>query len=208
MRYLLSGVFVLSLALTSLPVIAQTTNTDLPTHEAHTLTIIPVSANHVDSDMIRNTWLTRVNDARAELDRDPYTLDPELTNTAQTWANYLRDNAITKWTHSRKASDGYRKTSSIVERFAKQGVDVQAGKFTESNGWGMYRCSADDCNDILVKSIRSTYSFFMSEAKKQWPHRKSIVSSSYTRLGVGIAVDPETKRYRLVMHVATDAHSK
>lgn len=202
MRFFSFCVFTLCIVLCSFPVIAEEKNTALPEKE-DTLHLLPLSVENVDSETVRETWLEWINTLRTDLGRDHYILDPELINTAQTRANYLRDSNRTSSTHTRKKSDWFWNTASIVSRFAAQNVQVQAGKFTESNGRGsMPRCTLEDCSEMLIKAMRGTYTFFASEAKKKFqPHRLSMVATTYTRIGVGIAVDPQTKRYFLVMHV-------
>jgi len=164
---------------------------------ASSTTILPISADGVDSDEVRQTWLQWINDARADAWSDPYILDPSLTNTAQTRANHLRDGDITKWTHIRE-DESFRDTAAIRRWFEAQGVTPWL--FTESNGRNVYSCS-DDCTQSLIDKIRYTYNFFASEAGKSYqPHRLSVIEKKYKIMGVGIAAG--NGKYYLTMQVA------
>lgn len=177
--------FFLTLLLLVLPVYAE-------------VAIIPISASDVvDSEAVRHAWLTMVNNARSELWRDSYTLDPYLTNTAQTRANHLRDTNTTQWTHVRE-DEAFWDTAAMRRWFVAQGVTPWS--FTESNGWNVYNCSSN-CTDSLSQAIRYTYNFFAAEATKTYqPHRLSIIEAKYKHMGVGVAVG--NGKYYLVMHVA------
>lgn len=164
---------------------------------AGSVTVLPISADAVDSDTVRETWLQWINDARAGVWSDPYVLDPYLTNTAQTRANHLRDNDITQWTHVRE-DEAFRDTDAIRRWFETQGVTPWL--FTESNGRNVYSCSRD-CTQLLINKIRYTYDFFVGEAGKSYqPHRLSVIEKTYTIMGVGIAAG--NGKYYLTMHVA------
>lgn len=164
---------------------------------ASSVTVLPISADAVDSDIVRQTWLQRINDARFDAWSDPYTLDPSLTNTAQTRANHLRDNDITQWTHVRE-NEVFRDSAAIRRWFAAQGVTLWL--FAESNGRNVYSCS-HDCTQLLINKIRYTYDFFVGEAGKSYqPHRLSVIENKYKIMGVGIAAG--NGKYYLTMQVA------
>lgn len=157
-----------------------------------------ISAPNVDSEVVREQWLERINNARIEAWRTPYALDPSLNKTAQIWANSLRDRNTTQGTHIRE-DESFRDSEAIRRRFARQGVIPNL--FTESNGRNVYRCERSDCTSALIDKIYTTYEFFASEKGRSYqPHRLSVVNSQYQRMGVGVAVGHG--RYFLVMHVA------
>lgn len=158
---------------------------------------LPISADAVDSDIVRQTWLQWINGARAGVWSDPYVLDSSLNTTAQTRANHLRDNDITQWTHVRE-DEVFRDGDAIRRWFDAQGVIPWL--FAESNGRNVYTCS-QDCTQLLIKKIRYTYDFFVGEAVKSYqPHRLSMIESKYKIMGIGIAAG--NGKYYLTMHVA------
>ncbi|EKD25282.1 MAG: amidase [uncultured bacterium (gcode 4)] len=164
---------------------------------ASTVTVLPISADAVDSDAVREIWLQWINDARFDRWSNPYILDPYLTNTAQTRANHLRDNDITQWTHIRE-DEAFRDSAAIRRWFEAQGVTPWL--FTESNGRNVYRCSTD-CTQTMIEKIRYTYDFFVGEAGKSYqPHRLSVIGKQYKIMGVGIAAG--NGKYYLTMQVA------
>lgn len=164
---------------------------------ASTVTVLPISAEAVDSDIIRETWLQWINGARLDVWSNPYILDPSLTNTAQIRANHLRDNDITQGTHIRE-DETFRDGDAIRRWFDVQGVIPWL--FTESNGRNVYNCS-HDCTQVLIKKMRYTYDFFVGEAVKSYqPHRLSVIENKYTIMGIGIAAG--NGKYYLTMHVA------
>lgn len=167
------------------------------TVHAATVTVLPIDADGVDSDVVRQTWLEWINEARAGVWSDPYILNPSLTNTAQTRANHLRDSDTTQWTHIRE-DEAFRDTDAMRRWFETQGVTPWL--FTESNGRNVYRCTSD-CTQSLIDKIRYTYDFFVGEANKSYqPHRLSVIAKTYKIMGVGIAAG--NGKYYLTMQVA------
>ena len=74
----------------------------------------------------------------------------------------------------------------------------------ENIGWGTYSCSDTECTDELLKSVKTTYAFFMSEkGRKYSPHYDSIVNPNYRIIGLGIVVDEKRGKYYLTVHYGT-----
>ncbi len=96
---------------------------------------------------------------------------------------------------------------SIEQWFASRGLtfpNVNRTTFTENIGWGMYRCTTEDCSSAMVRAIRSTYRSYLAErTKASKPHYNSMVNPNFTQMGLGIAVNGELGRYYLTLHYAT-----
>lgn len=163
------------------------------------------SIQNVDVDRVRETWLGWYNDYRASLHLAPYALDETLDRTAGNWSFY----AVKRGTidHKRSAASPYYDYPAIEAWFRQLGVtfaNVDRKTFTENIGWGAFACPANDCTDELIASIRSTFDFFMSEkGKAHSPHYNAIVAPEFTKIGLGLGVDPVKKRYYLTTHFAT-----
>lgn len=160
---------------------------------------------NVDMERVRAAWLGWYNDYRATLGLSPYADDATLERTAGNWAYY----AVKRGTidHKRAWKAPYYDYRAIESWFADRGArfaNVRGKTFTENIGWGVYSCSADDCTDELIASIRTTFDFFMGEKGLAYrPHYNAIVNDAFGAMGLGIGIDPSTKRYYLTAHFAT-----
>lgn len=92
--------------------------------------------------------------------------------------------------------------------FKARGIDpvvINHAKHVENVGYGYYSCSQSDCTDALIKSIESTYRFFMSERGKSYDaHYRSIIQSNFSRIGLDIITVPEDHRYYITIHYITE----
>lgn len=160
---------------------------------------------NVDMSKIKTTWLTWTNTERKTLGLKTYTWSILLDTSAQKWSEYLQ--ALGRTTHQRLTGDGYYNYRSIKNWFALQKIgfrDDSGTVFSESLGRGYYTCTKADCTDALLKAIKSTWNFFMSEKyKKSKPHYNAIASKSFNSVGLGISVTKN--RYYLVSHYAKNA---
>ena len=160
---------------------------------------------NVDMQRVRDAWLGWYNDYRAQSGLLPYSSDPTLERTAGNWSYY----AVKRGTidHKRAWQAPYYDYPAVERWFGNFGVtfeNVRGKTFTENIGWGPYRCDEDDCTDELIAAIRTTFEFFLSEKGKSYsPHYNAIVSPAFTRMGMGIGIDPATKKYYLTAHFAT-----
>ena len=57
----------------------------------------------------------------------------------------------------------------------------------------------------MIRSIRTTFDFFMSEKGKAYDaHYRSIVQPNFSRIGLDIIVVPTEKRYYMTVHYITE----
>ena len=159
----------------------------------------------VDSQKIKTTLLQRHNQERANVGASPYAYHSELEKSAQTRADYLNRKSITSNTHQRNPGDGYYSYESISNRFGDLWIFFPAawwGKasFSESVGRGYYTCKSGNCTDELIKQLKTTRDFFMSEKKSNGSHYRAITMGHFTQMGIGVSIDSAQKRYYLVVH--------
>lgn len=163
------------------------------------------AAGNIDLAEVEETRLQRNNELRTSKELKPYVLDADLTATAQAWSEQAAlQNSID---HKRKPSDWYYNYSGIEKWFADRGVkfrNVNRVTFSESVGYGYYKCDKEDCTDDLIKAIKSTWSFYMKEQPYFGVHYKALVHPVFTTMGLGVAVNEETKRYYLTVHYAAE----
>ncbi len=163
---------------------------------------------HASVDMVEvnRVWLSWINALRSrqKCGLKPYSQSNTLDRTALLWSTQ----AVTRGSisHKRPGQTAYYDYTIIKKWFADQGVTF-TGKgtvFTESIGWGTYSCKEKDCTQKLIKSLRTTFDFYVREkGKKSRPHWNSMVSMQFTQLGVGIALDSVHGRYYVTTHYGT-----
>lgn len=168
-----------------------------------------INIPNIDLQRVRDTVLWRHNSERNTLGLNAYAYHSDLEKSATTWAEVLKDEARTSNTHSRKSWDGYYNYNSITNRFKELGTNFPSagnGKasFTESVGWGYYKCSSNDCTDTLIKQIKTTWDFFMSEKSRNGSHYRAITTSHFTQMGIGVVIDSSKNRYYMVVHYWMD----
>jgi len=159
---------------------------------------------NVDLDEIRRVWISWLNAERKAVGAEPLRMDPQLNRTAEIWSVRAKDKG--QITHKRDGQTAYYDYTGIEQWFVDQGLhflNVQRSTFSESIGWGIYRCTGD-CTSSLLGAIRSTQDMYLGEkGKASRPHYNSMVNPSFTRVGVGVTVDPQTKKYFITTHYAT-----
>lgn len=154
---------------------------------------------NVDMSEVRKAWLDWHNAARAAKWLPALQWDTALEGTAHNWSTYLA--SINASTHKRKSTDGYYNYNSIQEWFAEQGVyflDGPGSSFTENIAYQYYSCSKSDCTQDMINAIKKGFDFFMSEASRNGPHYRGVMSQYFTHMGAGIAI--VGKRYYIVTH--------
>lgn len=160
---------------------------------------------NVNMSRVRATWISWNNEVRNALGLKAYMSEPQLSQTAIFWSDLAKKRGYIN--HKRDGQAAYYDYKMIESWFSSRGLDfenVNRATFTENIGWGYYKCSKEDCTDDLIKSIRSTFDFFMSEKGKSYaPHYKSIVKPEFRELGLGIAIDEAANKYYLTVHYAT-----
>lgn len=179
----------------------QTTKTNQKEEIIEEKPVSLFSIPNVDTQRVQQAWLDMINDVRSEAAGD-YTINPDLNTTSIERANYLGTNRIFKQMHKRpgQTCKNYR-CYDLWEWMTDRGVSAST---QESIGYGGYSCNKDDCTDALIEATKKTFRFFMSEAKKNGPHYKMIVSWDYSTVGIGISQTKASRwnAYVLVMHVS------
>ena len=142
------------------------------------------------------------NEERAKKGLSLFVYNKNLERSAYTRSNSIVELGRTSNFHKRNTSDWYYSYDSIKSWFANLGI-VFNGEWTEfsENVWrGYYKCKDTDCTEAIKKAISSTWKFFIKEASRNGPHYRAIVMPQYTKMGLGITLDPKTKKYFLVTH--------
>jgi hypothetical protein len=155
---------------------------------------------NVDTEKVQQARLGRTNAVRSE--DFPYTFDDTLDNTALERSTVLAKENRTKNMHRRPGQkcSGARcyNYNTMIDRW--QDRDVDTSTITESIARNTYNCNADDCTDKFIAQVRKWFNFFMSEARRNWPHYKSLTSKRFKKVWLGIAVSKG--KFYLVMHVS------
>lgn len=142
------------------------------------------------------------NEERAKKGLSLFVYNKNLERSAYTRSNSIVELGRTSNFHKRNKSDGYYSYDSIKSWFANLGI-VFNGEWTEfsENVWrGYYKCKDTDCTEAIKKAISSTWKFFIKEASRNGPHYRAIMMPQYTKIWLGITLDPKTKKYFLVTH--------
>jgi len=176
------------------------------------VTSLPVLSDkfsNVNVDEVRKAVLKWHNDERRALGLKEYKYNLDLEWTAITWANNLASSGKTKNLHARKSSDWYYNYDSLLNWFTGLWVKFPRSmwwwwaSFSESIGYGMYRCVGTDCTQSLIKSIRTTWDWvIMKEKASNGSHYKAATMKYFTQMWVGIAVS--NGRYYMVIHYWVD----
>ncbi len=166
---------------------------------------IATAAPTVDVQKVATSWLQWNNDLRSSLQLDPYVLDARLSATAQEWS----DKAIgaPSFDHKRSEKDSYYNYEGIENRFAQRGVkfkNINRATFSESLGYGYFSCKKDDCTEDLIKAVKTSWTFFMSEQAAFGIHYKALVHPYFQLMGLGVSIDWQAKKYYLTLHYASD----
>lgn len=152
---------------------------------------------------VQAAWLGWYNAERAKVGAPALSIHPSLNKTAQSWSETAKQRG---YIDHKRGNNVYYDYNRIKSWFAQQGVTFTGGgtTFGESIGWNVYGCSGKDCTEALTSAIRSTFNFFAGEKGKAYrPHYDMMVNRSYKYMGLGIAVDPSTRKYYLTAHLAT-----
>jgi hypothetical protein len=165
------------------------------------------SPSGIDMSRVRSTWLGWYNDTRWSLGIGSYSYDTRLDSTAYDWNQIFMSG---KWLnhHRRNIWDSYYSFATIDRWFITRGINpivISRAKHTENVGYGYYSCSLSDCTDAMIRSIRTTFDFFMSEKGKAYDaHYRSIIQPNFSKIGLSIIVVPNERRYYLTVHYITE----
>ena len=158
---------------------------------------------NVDAKKVQSTWLGWYNAVRLKAKLAPYVYNSTLNRTATLWSATAKERGYLN--HKRNGQTVYYDYTIMKKWFAAQGV-VFTGSgtlFTENIGWGPYRCTKKDCTSEMIDTIRYTFDAYMAEKGKSYrPHYNSIVSTVYTKIGLGIVVDEKKGKLYLTVHYA------
>jgi uncharacterized protein YkwD len=163
----------------------------------------------IDMEEVRRTWIAWTNETRA-LESIPRIHENHALNwTATQWSRLSRESGA--MSHKRDGQEAYYDYALITDWFKKRDVEfalVNRSTYSESIGWGYYKCSSSDCTADFLKALRSTYDMYLREKNQaSRPHYGSIVRPEFTQIGVGIAVDQATKKFYVTTHYATSITS-
>lgn len=180
-------------------------NTKTKTVRSSTPSSNTPSPANVDMHKVRSTWLAWYNDARAKRWLSPYIYDARLEPSAYDWNKQF---ARSRWKnhHTRNPWDGYYNFRVIDQWFKNRWINPpikNRAKHTENVWYGYYHCTSGDCTDSLIRSIRSTFNFFMSEASYNGSHYRSIMQSNFSKIGLNIITVPAERRYYITIHYIT-----
>jgi len=195
----------------------------LETHPDHVLTadpqqVIAAQCNwrpmydipSVDDQEVTRAWMTWVNKLRVDRDLEPYSIDRQLSRSAQDWADHAKSTGSI--THKRPGQTSYYDYKRMTEWFASEDLtfeNIRSTTFTENIGWGVYTCSKQDCTQNFIDALRTTFDFFRSEeGKASRAHWNSMVNPDFRLAGVGIAVDQKSGKYYFTAHYGTAITSK
>lgn len=158
---------------------------------------------NVDAKKVQSTWLGWYNAVRLKAKLVPYVYHSTLNRTATAWSTTAKERGYLN--HKRNGQTAYYDYTLMKKWFVAQGV-VFTGSgtlFTENIGWGPYRCTKKDCTSEMINTIRYTFDAYMAEKGKSYrPHYNSIISSVYTKIGLGIVVDEKKGKLYLTVHYA------
>lgn len=160
----------------------------------------------VDATRVRNAWLERHNQARADKGLPPLNYHSELERSATARSQYQVDNGYVA--HKRNSNDGYYNYVAIQDWFAAMGIrfsQLWAGRssFSESMGYRGYSCNQADCTQALLNATKKSFDAFMKEGING-AHYKAIMMPHYTQMGVGFAVDSQKKIVYTTIHYSTE----
>ncbi len=199
-----------TLAISRPPLIQQSTP-PVTVIQPNTSNITPSSniptPQNVDISRVRATWIGWYNSIRQSEWLWAYSYDTRLDSTAYDW-----NLEFAKWQwqnhHRRNPSDSYYSFPTIDTWFMNRWIDpivINRSKHTENVWYGTYSCNSGDCTESLIRSIRSTFDFFMSEKWKAYDaHYRSIVNPYFTKIGLSIIVVPNDNRYYITVHYITE----
>jgi uncharacterized protein YkwD len=159
----------------------------------------------VDDEEVTRAWMTWVNDLRVERGLTPYSLDRQLSRTAQDWSDHAKVSGTI--THKREGQSAYYDYGMMKNWFATNDLEfanANSSTFTENIGWGVYKCKQEDCTDTFINALRSTFDFYASEEGKDYrPHWNSMVNPNFRLAGVGITLDETSGKYYFTAHYGT-----
>ncbi len=159
---------------------------------------------NVDMEKVRAAWLGWINGSRTAAGLTPYVYNDQLIRTAFTWSETMAERDAAS--HQRPGQTAYYDYNLIMKWFQNLGMtftNVHGYTYTENIGWWPYRCSADDCTDEMIATLRHTFDMFMAEKNKAYrAHYDSVMNAQFREVGMSIVVSASGKAYNTT-HYAT-----
>lgn len=190
--------------------------TDQPSLRACDLILSSCSGDHttgygdefmanVDMVKVRQEWLGWYNTARSALGLHTYKYNSALNRSAHIWSGIMKEKGTID--HSRPGQTEYYDYNMINNWFLDLGLsfeNVERVTHSENIGGGSFDCTSGDCTQPLIDGIRSTFDFYMGEVNQDYkPHYNSVMNNYFNEIGLGIVINPNTKKYYLTVHYGT-----
>ena len=162
--------------------------------------------SNIDVKKVREAIVSWHNDERNSVWVDSYVYNLDLEWSATIWANKLANSGKTSNLHLRNPWDGYYNYNSMLSWFSGIWIKFPAGikwaaSFSESIGYGTYKCSKKDCTTDLINAIKKTWIWLIMK-EKAWngSHYRAVVMKHFTQMWAWIAIDKSHNRYYVVFH--------
>ncbi|MEI6426535.1 MAG: CAP domain-containing protein [Candidatus Absconditabacteria bacterium] len=158
---------------------------------------------NTDRDDVVDYWLNLHNTERIEKGLYPFVYDKNLEMSAYIRADTVNEEKRLINFHKREKSDNNRSNyTSMKKWFANLGIvfNGEGTEFSENIGRGLYSYKTKNLTEELKKQILKTFTRFMNEESYNGAHYRAITSKNFTKIGVGISLDPSTKKYYIVTH--------
>ncbi len=165
---------------------------------------------HIDLEKVKTTWLSWVNEEREKNNLHPYKYHDKLNETANLWCliNFHRGDISHKRNIYDTAFYNYEEIEQWFLRLKIKFKNIKGYTFSENTGWGYFYYSSGDYTDYVIKAIRSTFDYYMSEKGKSgyWEsaHYRSIMAPFLYYIGFGLVIDEENKKYYLTIHYGSE----
>ncbi len=158
----------------------------------------------VDMERVRSTWISWYNDERRGATLPAYKIEDQLNRSATIWSEYSAK--VGSMSHKRPEQTAYYDYQMIVDWFAELGLtfkNINSITYTENIGYGHWNCINPDCTAELISEIRKVFEMYLSEKNQQSrPHYNAIFNPFFSKIGLGISVNKDQKRYYLTTHFA------
>lgn len=159
---------------------------------------------NVDMESVRAAWISWMNAERATLGLHPYTYNEQLNRTAFLWSRFSADRD--QGSHKRPGQIAYYDYNIITQWFRDLGLEfanVYRVTYSENIGWWPYRCSAEDCTQQMINTVRHTFDGYMREkGRAAASHYNSMTNRYFNEIGMGIVLSDSGNMY-ITTHYAT-----
>ena len=157
-----------------------------------------------DLEKIKKTWIWWHNIERKKLGLAEYSEEEKLNISATNWSITKRNKKIMD--HKRSPNDSYYDYWKINTWFKNNWVvckNIYRVTHSESIGRAWISCNKDDCTDEIIKGIRWTFDYFMSEKWISWiagAHYRAIVHKTFKQIWFWLAVEKNWKNSYRIYH--------